>query len=140
MVAGAADVLATNLDWIGLQSRPIPGTTEAIATLMVVVVFMGLPLAQQRRAHIALDISQHAPPWLRRPLASLQHVLHAVFYGAMAGFGWQQALQSTRVGEFAAGAIAFPVWPARMVLAAGASLMALQCAADVAALLRRRRA
>ncbi len=139
MLAGAADVVATNLDWIGLQSRPIPGTTEAIATLMVVVVFLGLPLAQQRRAHIALDVSPYAPAPLRRPLAGLQHGLHAIFYGAIAFFGWQQAVQSTRVGEFAAGAIAFPVWPARAVLAVGATLMALQCAADLVALLPRRR-
>ena len=36
MLAGAADVIGTNLDMIGLQSRPIPAAFEFMATMMVV--------------------------------------------------------------------------------------------------------
>ncbi|MEO5733408.1 MAG: TRAP transporter small permease [Rubrivivax sp.] len=135
MAAGAADVLLTNLDWLGLQSRPLAGATEFIATMMVVAVFLALPLAQARGSHIALDVTRHARPAVGRPLNALHHALHALFYGALAAAGFMQALQSVSVGEFAAGAIDFPVWPARVVLAAGATLMALQCLADLLAVL-----
>lgn len=132
MLAGAADVIMTNLDLLGLASRPIPSTTEFMATMMVVVVFLGLALAQQRRVHIRITLSRLAGPRLERPLEIFRHALHGLFYGLIAWFGWSVAAHSAATGEFAAGLINFPVWPARLILAIGATGMALQCLADIA--------
>jgi TRAP-type C4-dicarboxylate transport system permease small subunit len=132
MLAGAADVIMTNLDLLGLQSRPVPSTTEFMATMMVVVVFLGLALAQQRRAHIRITLSRLAGPRLERPLDVFRHALHGLFYGLIAWFGWSVAAHSAATGEFAAGLVNFPVWPARLILAIGATGMALQCLADIA--------
>jgi TRAP-type C4-dicarboxylate transport system permease small subunit len=132
MLAGAADVIMTNLDLLGLASRPIPSTTEFMATMLVVVVFLGLALAQQRRVHIRITLSRLAGPRLERPLEIFRHALHGLFYGLIAWFGWSVAAHSAATGEFAAGLINFPVWPARLILAIGATGMALQCLADIA--------
>lgn len=133
MLAGAADVIMTNLNLIGLPSKPVPATTEFIATMMVVTVFFGISLAQQRRAHIQLDMSRLVSPRLYQPLETLHHLCHAVFYGLLAVFGGMAAIHAFSVGEFSAGAYDFPVWPARVVLAAGSALMTLQCVADLVA-------
>ena len=133
MLAGAADVVMTNLNLFGFASRPIPATTEFMATMMVVAVFLGLSLAQQRRSHIQMDVSQFARPTVRRVLEATHHLSHGLLYGLIAVFGWDAALHAYSVGEFAAGAYDFPIWPARLTLAAGASLMTVQCAVDLAA-------
>lgn len=134
MVAGGADVVFTNLDKIGLKSRPIPGVFELIATLMVVAVFLAVPLAQQRRGHIQVDLLTRLMPALGQRVAGfLHHALSLAMFGAIAWFGWRTTAHAYGVGEFAAGAFDLPLWPARAALALGASLMALQCLLDLAA-------
>jgi TRAP-type C4-dicarboxylate transport system permease small subunit len=133
MLAGAADVLATNADLIGLPSRPVPSTNEFMATMMVAAVFLGLALAQQRGAHIQVTLGALLDRRFGRSIAAVRHVLHGLFYALIAWFGWSVAMHSISTGEFAAGLVDFPVWPARLALAAGASLMTLQCALDLAA-------
>ena len=48
MLVGAVDIVLTNIDVLGLDSRPVPSASEIIATLMVIAVFLGVPLAQQK--------------------------------------------------------------------------------------------
>jgi TRAP-type transport system small permease protein len=129
--AGAADVFATNLNLIGLSSRPIPSTNEFMATMMVAAVFLGLSQAQQRRAHIQLDADQIFGPRIGHALQSIHHVGHGILYGLIAVFGWATAAHAVRTGEFAAGLFDFPVWPARIALALGATTMTVQCLIDL---------
>lgn len=136
MAAGAADIVFSNLDKVGLPARPIPAAFEFIATMMVVVVFLGIPLAQARRNHIRVELLVRLlPPWARRGFDFVQHALSALLFGLVAWFGWQAGLHSFRVGEFAAGLINYPIWPARFALAFGATLMTVQCLRDTAAAL-----
>lgn len=136
MLAGAADVIMTNLDMIGLASRPIPGVHEFIATMMVVAVFLAVSLAQARRSHIQVDIfTRLMPQGVQAALAALQSLLAVIVFGLIAWFGWVRAAQAYSVGEFSAGLFDFPVWPARIVLALGAMLMTLQCLLDICATL-----
>lgn len=130
MLAGAADVIATNLNLFGLRSRPIPSTHEFMATMMVAAVFLGLAQAQQQRAHIQLDSVQVFGAKVGRRFEPLHYLAHGLFYGLVAWFGWIAAAHSFRTGEFAAGLIDFPIWPARIALAFGASAMTLQCLVD----------
>lgn len=134
MVAGAVDIVTTNLDMIGLPSKPIPAAFEFMATMMVVIVFMAIALAQARRHHIQVELVVNLlPQGLRKALEVVHHVLGATLFALIAWFGWQAGLHSFRVGEFAAGLINYPIWPARLTLAFGASLMSVQCLLDLAA-------
>ena len=132
MVIGAADVMMSNLDLVGLTARPIPATTEFAGTMMVAIVFFALALGQQQGRHIRITLSRFARGRTARVLDAFQHVVHAIFYALIAWFGWAVAGHSFTTGEFAAGLYDFPVWPARLALALGASLMVVQCLADFA--------
>lgn len=138
MLVGGLDVLATNLDALGLQSRPLPSAREFVATMLVAAVFLAMALAQQRRAHIQVGFGRLTGGRLALGLEALRHLAHALFYGLIAGFGWSVAVEATRSGEFAPGLINFPMWPARVALAVGATAMAVQCLADLAVLVRSR--
>ena len=56
MIVGAADVIGTNLDIIGIQSQPIPAAFEFMATMMVVTVFLATALGQARCNHIRVEV------------------------------------------------------------------------------------
>ena len=132
MLAGAADVIGTNLDIIGLQSRPIPAAFEFIATMMVVTVFLATALGQSRRNHIRVGvITNMLPRALQRITSFVQHAFSAAFWGLIAWYGWKSGLHSVSVGEYATGLINFPIWPARLVLGFGAMLMFVQCLFDI---------
>ena len=132
MAAGTADIIGSNLNWIGLQSRPIPGVFEFIGTMMVVSVFMAVALGQVRRVHIKVELIVHMLPsrW-QKAAEAMHHVFACAFFVMISWAAWPAAIHSFRVGEFSAGLINFPIWPARAFLAFGATLMALQCALDV---------
>ena len=127
MLIGALDVIGTN---VFLQ--PIPAAFEFMATMMVVVIFFSIALAQANRAHIRVEILTSRLPRPLRWLADvLQYACGLTFFLLIAWFGWKSGIRGYEVGEYASGLINFPTWPARFALAIGASLMALQCLYDL---------
>lgn len=111
MALGAGDALAT------FFSRPVPGALEFAELLMVLVVFLALPDAEANRKHIAIDIvSRRLPQLLSRPVAVFSGLLTLGFYGAMAWQAWRLFAYSWSVGEFTAGLVKFPVYPAKGML------------------------
>jgi TRAP-type C4-dicarboxylate transport system permease small subunit len=139
MVAGAADVIGTNLDMIGIPSQPVPAAFEFMATMMVVSVFLGASLGQARRTHIRVEVLVNRLPRGGQMLANLiRYGLSAAFFLAIAWFGALGAIHSFNVGEFAPGIINFPVWPARFFLAFGATLISVQCIVDFLGVLSKR--
>ena len=127
MLAGTFDIIGTNV-----FAKPIPAAFEFIETMMVVVAFFAIALAQARRAHIRVELVYGFMP---RPLQFsadvLQFLLSMVFYGLIAYFGWRAGVRSFEQGEIVPGIISYPLWPARFALFLGASLMTVQCAVDL---------
>jgi TRAP-type C4-dicarboxylate transport system permease small subunit len=139
MLAGAADVIGTNLDLLKLPSSPIPAAFEFMATMMVVNVFLAVSLGQARRQHIRVEVLvNRLPGTLQRVTDVVQYVLAVAFFGLIAWFAWPAAVHSFDVGEYAPGLINFPVWPARFILAFGATLMSIQCGFDLVGLFAQR--
>ena len=135
MLMGAVDVVGSNLDLAGLTARPVPAAFEFMATMMVVNVFLAMSLGQSRRRHIRVEIVLNAlPRSLRRTAEAFSLLCSIALFALIAWFGWKSGLHATGVGEYAPGLIKYPVWPARLVLAAGATLMTGQCAFDLAGL------
>ena len=101
-------------------------------TMMVVVVFFALSLAQVRRAHLRVEVVYNYMPKPVKFIADiLQYALSCIFFALIAYFGWKLAVLGYHQGEYASGIINFAIWPARFALSIGASLMTLQCALDL---------
>lgn len=127
MIAGSLDIIGTNVfGW------PVPAAFEFMATMMVVVVFFALSLAQARKAHLRVEVVyNHMPAFLQYAVDILQYAVTTAFFGLIAYFGWKAAALGFSQGEYASGIINFPIWPARLALAVGASMMTLQCLFDL---------
>jgi len=146
MLAGIALLLMAivgALDVVGAAvGRPLVGTHEITETLMVIAIFLALASAQQQNAHIRVEL-------FTRQLGVSQQAAFTVFglvcsaacFALIAYFGWSSTFRSIASGEFRQGQLGFPVWPARMALALGSTLMVAQCLSEIiAGLIKRSRA
>lgn len=127
MVMGAMDVFLGKV-----FNTPIPGTFEATEALMVVSAFLAIAYNQQVRGHIKVELfTSRMSPRLQLKFEAFNYFLSAVFFFLLTWQGWRFGLESLRVGEYESGLIAFPVYPAKLLLALGLTLMTLQCLRDL---------
>lgn len=135
VVLGAADVLS----FIILR-QPVHSVFEGTQTLMVIAVFLGLGAVHQNRAYIAVDVAYNRfPKWMQGAVDLFTLLCMIFFFGIMAWRSWVAAITSTRIGEYSVGIVLFPVYPAKIALAAGVTLALLCCLADLVQLGRFRR-
>ena len=127
MFANAVDILGTKL-----FNRPLSGTSEATETLMVLVVFLALAGAHARREHVAVDLlTSRLRAGTRLWLDVFAQSLMVVFFALLVWQAWRLGLASYAIRETAAGILPFPVYPAKLALAIGATLAAMQAAAEL---------
>lgn len=117
-------------------NAPLHSGTELSELLLVALVFLGLGAAQQQRQNFAVDVVvRHFPERVRRGFDLFSYV---VCFGLVLTLAWpstKQAIASFERGESGFGIVAFPVWPARTILAIGLWLLAVQFASDIYRLL-----
>ena len=132
MLIGVVDIIGTKFFNI-----PLPGAYEATEALMVVAVFLALPYTQRQRQHIAVDLFvTRLGPRARHALDIVGVSLTFAIFALVAWRGWVLGLDSLAIREYASGIVQFPMYPSKLALAVGATLMALQCALDLAGTLR----
>lgn len=127
MIICVADVVGTNFfDW------PVPGTLEITESTMVLIVFGALAYTQQRRGHIRVEILHgHMGPRVRSFMELVTDLLALVFFLLLAWQSFGELSYSWEIREATMGTIRFPLYPARLLLSAGAVLLVAQLALDV---------
>ena len=129
MLICVADVIGTNFfDW------PVPGTLEFTESTMVLIVFGALAFTQEKRGHIRVEILHGFMSPRVKSLADLfTHLLALLFFVLLAWYSFGELSYSWEIQEATMGTIRFPLYPARMLLTAGAVLLVLQLVLDVIA-------
>jgi TRAP-type mannitol/chloroaromatic compound transport system permease small subunit len=127
MMLGVADVVGTKfLDY------PVPGTLEFTESTMVLIVFGALAYAQQRRAHIRVELLYgHAGPRGKSFMEVVTHVVAFAFFALLAWQGIGELRYSWEIREATMGTVRFPLYPARFLLVLGAVLLLLRLALDI---------
>jgi TRAP-type C4-dicarboxylate transport system permease small subunit len=127
MFLGVADVLGTQILHI-----PVPGPFEITESTMVLIVFGALTYAQIRRAHIRVElIYAHMGPRVQAAMDAFADVAAMVFFGLLFWQARMEAEYSYQINERTVGLIRFPLYPARIVLAAGTALLLLRLSLDL---------
>jgi TRAP-type C4-dicarboxylate transport system permease small subunit len=133
MFLGVADVVGTQV----LKS-PVPGAYEITESTMTLIVFGALAYAQIRRAHIRVELLYtHVGPRAQAAMDVLADIAALIFFGLLLWQAKMEAEYSYEINERTVGLIRFPLYPARIVLAAGTALMILRLALDLVIDVRR---
>lgn len=128
MLVGVADVVGT--EFLG---RPVLGTLEFTESTMVLVVFGALAYAQERRAHIRVELLySYAGPRGKSFMEAVTHIVAFIFFALVAWQGYVELLYSWEIKESTMGSVRFPLYPARVVLLLGVALLLLRLAIDIA--------
>lgn len=128
-ILGGSDVFAS-----ALLGKPVPGVYEATELLMVVITVLAMSSLQARRRNIAVDIvSRRLSEAAQRRILLTSNLIGLALFGLIAWQGWLLAWESFQVREYAQGEVQIPVFPSKILFAAGMSLLVLQFAKDVLA-------
>jgi TRAP-type mannitol/chloroaromatic compound transport system permease small subunit len=127
MLVGVADVVGT--EFLG---RPVLGTLEFTESTMVLVVFGALAYAQERRAHIRVELLySHAGPRGKSFMEAVTHIVAFIFFALVAWQGYVELLYSWEIMESTMGSVRFPLYPARSLLLLGVALLLLRLGIDI---------
>lgn len=133
MMVGAVDVIGT-----AALNSPLPGAFELTEALMVATVFLALALSQREGRQIRVEVlASRLALRTKAVLDLIAELLSALVYAAIAWYGWNVAVESWQIDEISPGLLRFPLWPPKLALALGATLMCAQCLAGSLASLRR---
>jgi TRAP-type C4-dicarboxylate transport system permease small subunit len=127
MFVGVADVIGT--EFLG---HPVLGTLEFTESTMVLIVFGALAFAQERRAHIRVELLYgFAGPRGKSFMEAVTHIVAFLFFGLVAWQGLGELIYSWEMKEATMGSVRFPLYPARFFLLLGAVLLLLRLAIDI---------
>jgi len=116
----------------GLLNRSIQGTSEFAVLLLVALVFLGFAGAESKGENFSVTILVQAlsakTQWVLKVVTSL---ISLVSVGVLAWMSWSRAIAATKAGEESYGTIAFPVWPSRLLIAFGLTMLGLQLVAGL---------
>jgi len=114
---GTVDVVST-----AAFSQPVVLTQELSELMLAMTVFLVLPIAQYRREHIEVDIlTARLGPRAQAMLDILGGLVGFGFMGAVTVRLWAHAAESYEIAETAVALLHFPIWPAKIVCAFGAT-------------------
>ncbi len=113
-------------------ASPLPLATEISVMLLIVKVFLGMAGAQATDSNLQVTVLVDAlsPRWRRlQRIGSLLVSLAGV--SVIAWLSIRYAISSTAEGEMSFGVHAWPIWPERIILAAGLGLLVVQLLSDL---------
>lgn len=122
MLLMLTDVVARN--WI--THRSLPGVYELIETITVLVLAFGVAHAEQIRANPRVSLLTERLS--ARAVVAVRTVGEAVMMAVVVWFAYGttcDAIVAVQRGEHVLGVVRFPVWPTKIMLAAGFVLLAL---------------
>ena len=136
IISGFATLLIMVIVVIDVAGRaifnaPLHSGVEISELLLVSLVFLGLAAAQQQRQNFAIEIAtRHLPT---RMQTAIELIGYLVCLGIVILLAWpssNQAIDAFVRNEQGFGIVAFPIWPARIILAVGLWLLAIQFLCD----------
>lgn len=132
MLVGVIDIVAGEVLGVFLAFK-----VDMSGTLTAAAIFLAWPLVQSRNEHINVDLfSGFFPRWSVVPREIIAKLAGLVFFALIARGTWKVALDSFAIREKSAATLGYPIWPAKLACAIGASLVLLVIALQLFRLIR----
>ena len=107
--------------------QPISWLTDFSVFLMIIAVYLGLALCEQRGQHVRIELLDsylkgRPQQWLDLLVAALQQLTVILMMWAM----YRNTLRSVRADESVSGLVPLAVWPVKIFVCAGIALYLIQ--------------
>ncbi len=115
-----------------LLNRSVSGASELAILLLIALVFLGFAGSEAKGENFSVTILvSHFGPRLRRAAFIVTQLISLAAIGLLAWMSWRRGIAATESGEQSYGTITFPVWPSRLLIAFGLTMLALQLVAGI---------
>lgn len=107
---------------------PLPGTITIVSYYyMVIAAFVPLAFAEQKNAHISVEVlTERMPAFIQKHLESFSYLLSAGMFSLLAVRTWEEAEKKRGIGAaIVQGNDSISIWITYYVLPLGCGLMAL---------------
>lgn len=132
MLVGVIDIVAGEVLGVFLAFK-----VDMSGTLTAAAIFLAWPLVQSRNEHINVDLfSGIFPRWSVVPREIIAKLAGLVVFGLITRGTWVLALDSLAIREKSAATLGYPIWPAKLACAVGASLVLLVITLQLIRLIR----
>ena len=122
-------MVVITIDVVGRSffNSPLGGATELSELLLACLIFFGIAAAQQKKQHYVVEfVVVQLSKRTQATLLGITYIISAAVAALLSWYSTGQAISSYEMGEASWGTVEFPIWPARMVVAFGLALFALQ--------------
>lgn len=109
---------------------PLPGTISIVSNFyMVLVAFMPLAFAEQKAAHISVEVlTERFPGRVQEHLAAWLLLVSAAVFGVITARTWGEALAKQAINaSVVQGDATIPIWPTYFFIPVGCALMCVVC-------------
>jgi TRAP-type C4-dicarboxylate transport system permease small subunit len=132
MLVGVIDIVAGEVLGVFLAFK-----VDMSGTLTAAAIFLAWPLVQSRNEHINVDLfSGIFPHWSVIPREIIAKLAGLIVFGLITRGTWVLALDSLAIREKSAATLGYPIWPAKLACAVGASLVLLVITLQLIRLIR----
>jgi TRAP-type C4-dicarboxylate transport system permease small subunit len=132
MLVGVIDIVAGEVLGVFLAFK-----VDMSGTLTAAAIFLAWPLVQSRNEHINVDLfSAFFPRWSVIPREIIAKLAGLVVFCLITRGAWMLALSSIAIREKSAATLGYPIWPAKLACAIGASLVLLVIVLQLIRLIR----
>jgi TRAP-type C4-dicarboxylate transport system permease small subunit len=132
MLVGVIDIVAGEVLGVFLAFK-----VDMSGTLTAAAIFLAWPLVQSRNEHINVDLfSGIFPRWSVAPREIIAKLAGFVVFALITRGTWIIALDSLAIREKSAATLGYPIWPAKLACAVGASLVLLVITLQLIRLIR----
>ena len=108
-------------------NNPIPGTTEIVKCMIIIIVFLGLAYTFQQERHIrTVLILDRMPPAQKRWVEIIACLIGIGVFTLLCITSIEAAWDSIEAGEYDGVQVRVPVYPTRLAVALGSSLLVVQ--------------
>ena len=106
---------------------PVPGTTELIKSVLLAIVFLGVPLTLRRNAHIRTTVLvRRFSKKAKTTVSVIGSCIGAVVFALVCVYGWEAAVKAWEVQEFEGVQLRVPTYPSRFIMVLGSALLVIQ--------------
>jgi len=127
MAFGLSFVVVTDVVGRAFFNSPLKGTPEIVSMSIVIICYLLAAYAVQSRSMIYTDVLVGMFGWRGHAWSTfVSGILGAIFFGLIVWGTWEPLGHAWMTGEYEGeGALRVPVWPARIVILFGATLVTL---------------